>query len=279
MPADWLTTIGVTLATAAAVAALVMAVGRLRAGRAPVRVAERWLVWLVCGLCAATLAYRAAWVTGQWQPLASHIDGTLLLMALLAAVVGYLQAVGRLRGIDAFALPLLVVLGLWGVCASWWTFRPFDVARFWGGLHIIAAYLGAAAVAVAAAAAGMYLYVQRQLRRRDTRGQAFRRLAGLASLEAIEQTMTAAATVGFVLITIVMILGTIDAVTADVPTAFRRPAVAWPKLLGTIVAWGLLAAVVHIRFAPRLRGSHAAALTLAGFVVVLIVLALTLASH
>src|SRR5690606_39268661 len=84
------------------------------------------LVAVVTG--GALAVYVARWTLGgQWQPIESHVDGLLLIAALLGATVLFILSRRRLLGLSAFALPVLTVVLAWAVCAAKWTYRPFDL--------------------------------------------------------------------------------------------------------------------------------------------------------
>jgi hypothetical protein len=271
MPNDLTTTIGMLIMTVIALVASVTAIARLRRREGKPR-REAILTTIVAVLGVALLAWRRTVAQTSWHPLNSHIDGVELLMTLLAVVMSYLLWIGRLRGVELFALPLLTLLGLWGVCASWWTFRPFDIRGVWDGVHVTAAYLAIAAAALAAVTGAEYLFVQRLLRKRKDPSQRIRLLGHMASLESIESWMLTAATTAFVLVSIVLVVGTIDATSGT--TQLGQSWYRQPKVLIGAAGWLLLAAVCHVRFAPRFRGARAAILAVIGFIVILCVLAM-----
>ena len=173
-------------------------------------------------------------------------------------------------------LPIVTVALLWAVCASWWTFDTsrFDIAGVWEVLHIVSVYLGVAAAGLAAATGTMYLAVRRQLRRRDDPARGFRLLGSMASLEAIEAALMRSATAGFVLLTVALGLGVVQATTASTPMGGAWWASA--KVWGAAAAWAASGVVMHARIAPRLRGRVAATISLIGFIVLLLVLAVAL---
>lgn len=276
MPEDWLTTIGLSVATVLTVAVAVVAFRRVRAAhsRRP-RASERWAMICVTLITITLLAHRAITTDHSWAPLQSHVDGLLLLAALLSAMIVYLQHTNRLPGIALFATPLLAILLLWGVCASHWSFRPFDIKLIWETAHLVTIYIGAAALAAAAMSGGMFLYVQSLLRRRDAPQRTMGLLGPMASLEAIERVIIIAASVGFVFITLGLATGLI--VHTHRPDAMGSGWWHAPKVVGGAIVWIIYALIMHVRFAPMFRGRRAAALSIAGFAILLIILALTVA--
>jgi len=279
MPNDWITTIGLIAATVLGGAATGAAWRRWRGRAAEPQTPGRFVVtcgWLITLITVGLLIYRAVTMHETWEPLTTHVDGLLLLVGLLGLAIAYLQSVGRLRGLDVFGLPIVTVALAWAVCASWWTLDSsrFDVAGVWEGLHIVSVYLGVAAAGLAAATGAMYLVAQRQLRRRDDPAQGFRLLGRMASLETIETNLMRWAAVGFVVLTIALGLGIVQATT----TATDMGSQWWasPKVWGAALAWAALGLVMHARIAPRLRGRTAASVSLLGFVLLLVVLVVAL---
>ncbi|NBB83445.1 MAG: hypothetical protein GVY28_08565 [Alphaproteobacteria bacterium] len=282
MPDDWTTTISLTVATLLAGAATGLAWRRWRSRVAGSGAVVPACTGLVTLLAAALLAYRALTMHETWRPLTTHVDGLLLLVGLLGLAIAYLQSVGRLRGLDVFGLPIVTVALAWAVCASWWTFDTsrFDIAGVWEGLHVVCVYVGVAAGGLAAATGAMYLVARRQLRRRDDPARGIRLLGRLASLETIESHLMRWATVGFVVLTIALGLGIVQATTGAGGTADTGGMAGrwWAsgKVWGAALAWGALGLVMHARTAPRLRGRAAACISIVGFVLLLVVLATAL---
>jgi len=157
-----------------------------------------------------------AGVHQTWAPLHSHADGVLVMVLLIGGIVAYVQAVGRPAGMDLFGLPVIAGLAGWGLCASWWTFdqSQFSVRGWWGAVHITAVYFGLASAAMTAICGGLYLFVQRQLKRRDDPAGRIRLLGRTASLEAIDRWLVGWATAAFVLLTLIGVVGGIDASTS-----------------------------------------------------------------
>ncbi len=274
MPEDWPTTIGLMLITAASVGVSVAAVRRVR--RSTEASAERWYVCAaIAGVAVALLVYRTLVVHQTWAPLQSHADGLLLLLALVGGIAAHLLLVRRMRGVGLFVGPALGVMGLWGVCASWWTFESFDAQSLWHKLHVVAVYAAAAAVVLTAALGGLFLYVHRLLRRRDDPAASVRLLGRLATLEAIEGWMLHVALAAFVLLSVTLVLGMADTLGRE--TALGARWYANPKVIGAVGLWVIFALLTHARLAPQLRGKIAAVMSLLGFILLAAVLAMALA--
>jgi ABC-type uncharacterized transport system permease subunit len=273
MPADWTTTLTLMAATLAAGLATLAALARLR-GRTAMHRVERVGVLFVLLTTAGLLIYRAVAIHETWAPLQAHIDGLVLLIALIALITGYLQFTGRLRGADLFLLPIATLLCMWSICASWWTYYPFQaVATIWDALHVVSVYLGMAGVTAAAAIGALYLYVQHQLKRRDDPADAFRRLRNLTSLETLDRWVTRSATIGFILLTVAVATGVVIEFTAE----GRSEPMHRIKIAGAVISWITYGLLIHVPFAPSLRGRRAAQLAVAGFFILLVVMGIAVA--
>ncbi|MFA9479067.1 cytochrome c biogenesis protein CcsA [Phycisphaerales bacterium AB-hyl4] len=230
--------------------------------------AQQVIVAGVGGVTAGLFAYRWLVVHGAWQPLTAHVDGLMLIAALFAGVIAFLQTRPRLFGLSAFGLPVLAVILAWAVCAATWTYRPFNIDTLhpvWRAVHLTGVYLGTLGSAIAAIAGAMYLYVQSRLKRKQTPAQFGR----LASLEALESLIIRTATLGFALLTLGLVAGVV--ILVDEPEALGSITRYLPKLVLATLAWLSYAVVMNVRFAASFRGRRAAWLAIGGLVLLLAV--------
>ena len=278
-----LTLMFLTLAAGAATVVAWVGLGRLATGRPgeeadPPRPMGGWpnlAVVLIAAAAAVLLAWR--WVGGGgWSPLASHLDGLLLIVGLLAVVALFLQTRPRLGGLAAFTLPVLTFLLAWAICAATWTDRPFLVDRLhpvWRAIHLAGVYLGTLGSIVAAVAAACYLFVERRLKqKRDPRG-----LMRLASLERLEGIVVHASALGFALLSAGIVAGVV--VLRDEPDALGPGWWYSPKVLLAFGAWCIFALVMNVRFATAFRGRRAAWLAIGGLVLLLAVYGIVTAGN
>lgn len=277
MPQDWLTTGGLIVATAAGTAACAGAFARVVRGGPTAPVFGKPATALLAIAAAAVFVYRLLVVHENASPLQSHVDGLALLAAMLGLVALYLQWTRRLAGLAMFLLPAATGVALWGVCASWWTFRLFGdagVATAWHSVHLVSVYVGMLAVATAAGAGALWLYVDRQLRSKDHRGQRLKRLGRLANLESIEHAMTGSAVAGFALMTIALISGLVIIGGED---ATKLGDGWWysPKVVLAGAVWLIFALVMNVRFVSAFRGRRAAVLCIVGFVLIVMVMGIS----
>ncbi len=257
---DALTTISLALLTLLSLVSWGLAMGTLRGAArpsAPALVQKVLAVAIAIG-CVALFIYRAAMVHQGWQPLQAHVDGLLLIAPLFVATVIYLESRARVRGLSAFALPVLTLLLGWSVCASYWTFHTFRIDSLWKTVHLAGVYLGTLFFAIAAIAGGMFLYVQNGLRHKSDRVG----LGRLASLEAIETLIVRTSALGFGLLTLGLVTGLVIATS-------------WPSNLGpgwwhsqkvllATAVWLVYGLVMNVRHASVFRGARAAWLSIVG---------------
>lgn len=280
---DAITTVSLVVLTLLSLAASALALRRLVA-RSNSRTAtgiEQGLL-LVCSVSTLLLFLYSGMIRhANWQPLEAHVDGLLLIAFLLAGTQLFLQQRPRLGGIDAFGLPLLTLLLAWAVCASAWTYRPFNIDNLhpvWMTFHLTGVYLGTLSSALAAVTGGAYLYVWQRLKHK----QGLTDMGRLANLESLETLIIRAATIGFALLT----LGLVTGLIIQTASPSTRLGAGWwhsPKVLLAVMAWAVYAVVMNVRFASSFRGTRAAWLSIFGLVLLLatygVVTALPSPSH
>ncbi|XAL99166.1 cytochrome c biogenesis protein CcsA [Phycisphaeraceae bacterium D3-23] len=270
---DAATSIPLILMTALSAVASFAALKRLRSGAEAEQEAgpppsQHLLVGAVALGSITVLLVRWFGLRNSWSPVESHVDGLLLMCALFAGAVMFIQHKPKLRGLAAFALPLLTLLLLWAICASLWTYRPFklaSIASAWLVFHTVSTYLGLLSCAIGAIGGAMYLYVQRRLKSKQA-------VPGrLASLETLETLIIRAATLGFVLLTLSLLSGVILITRSESPDATPLGVEWWlsPKVILATLAWGVYALLMNVRHATAFRGRRAAWLAIAGLVLVL----------
>lgn len=265
-----LTSIPLILMTIAAVVAATSALRRLgvpeeqRKGLA----LQHTLVAAITLGCTGVFIYRWLILHNAWQPVQAHVDGLLLIGALLAGTVLFIQSREKLFGLSAFALPLLVLITAWGICATLWTYRPFNLDSFepvWLAFHTGSTYLGLLSCAIGAVAGAMYLFVQRRLKSKTH----LPGIGPLASLETLEILIIRAATLGFALLTLSLVSGLIIVTKADHATTLGSDWWASPKVWLATAAWLLYALLMNVRYATGFRGRRAAWLAIGGLVLLL----------
>lgn len=265
-----LTTLALIVLTLLALAATAVAIERLLRPEHDSSARQRLAWWLTLATtlgATVVFAYQELVVHRLWQPLTAHVDGLLLIAMLLGAAILFIQTRPQLRGLAAFALPVLSLILAWGVCASAWTYRPFDLETLdpvWKSIHLTGVYLGTLGAAIAATAGAAYLFADHRVRRKQLMAGAAS--GRIASLEALEGVIVRTATLGFVLLTVGLVAGLV------LHPADSSLGPGWwhsPKVLLATVAWLIYALVMNVRYATRFRGTRAAWLSIAGFVLLL----------
>ena len=267
---DLATSIPLILATLASFAAAVLAAQRFR--KPTERLAPLWPLHALLGgvtlLCLAVFIYRVVVIHKAWVPVQAHVDGLLLIAILLAPAILYIQSRPRLFGLSLFALPLLSLILAWGVCASLWTYRPFQLDSFapaWTVFHTSATYLGLLGCGLGAAGGAMYLFVQGRLKSKAGLGQ----VNPMASLETLETLIVRAATLGFVLLTLSLLSGLVMVTQSDHATSLGKAWWSSPKVWLAASAWLVYALLINVRSFSAFRGRRAAWLAIAGLLLVL----------
>ena len=198
----------------------------------------------------------------------NSVDGLLLIALLLAPAILYIQSRPKLFGLSIFALPLLALILLWGVCATLWTYRPFSLDSFtpaWTVFHLATTYVGLLGCGIGAAGGAMYLFVQGRLKAKAGLGQ----VNPMASLETLETLIVRAATLGFVLLTLSLISGLVMVTQSDEATSLGKAWWSSPKVWLAASAWVGYAVLINVRSFSTVRGRRAAWLAIAGLALVL----------
>lgn len=217
---------------------------------------------------AAAGALQVAYVLGDWMVLSNlpfrSIHGTLEVASLLVVVAFLLASIKyRIRVLGAFITPV-ALLFLLGAGLSTGVGRvPAEVRSVLLPVHIGLNVLGVVAFALAFAAAIGYVLQERMLRRKRL-GGIFQRLPALDVLDSLGLRLVL---IGFPLLTLGIVTGTIWAVRVD-PQA---PTFTASQAFG-LVAWLVFAGVLLLRVAAGWRGRRAAIGTMVGFLCAVAVL-------
>ncbi len=215
------------------------------------------------GLSAHTLflAFR--------HPTPATAYGALLAVAWVLAIFYLYGSIHHAkRAWAVFVLP--VVLGLVALAFATGSTEetqelPWeDGARIWGAVHGLFLLLAAVGVSVGAVASAMYLIQARRLRRKQL---PFGRMKML-SLERLEAMNRRAVNLAFPLLTVGLLLG------AVLLRHYHDFTDHWLsiKFLGTVGLWVVFLVLTYLRYAVTLPGRRLAMLTLATFVLMLLVL-------
>jgi cytochrome c-type biogenesis protein CcsB len=167
----------------------------------------------------------------------------------------------QIRVLGAFVAPIALILLIIGLTLPKDIFPLHPALKsFWLPFHAIFAFLGNAVFALAFCTGIMYLIQERQIKSRK-KGVFLMRLP---SLEVLDELNHRSLTLGFPLLTVGMITGSVWA------------SFAWgsywswdPKETWSLITWFLYAALLHQRLAIGWRGKKAATMAIIGFLAVL----------
>lgn len=126
------------------------------------------------------------------------------------------------------------------------------------GVHVFAALTGYAGITFSAIYGVLYLTLYNQLKKQKY-GLIFERLPNLEILEYLSQV---AALVGFVMLSIAIVIGIIW-----LPQAFTEPSYFDPKLIATIVVWLFYAFGIFGKWFFRWSGRKIVYLSITGFII------------
>ncbi len=227
---------------------------------------ERYMVRAAESVWAGAFAFHTVVVAqslfdGDASPVRSLGEGFSLLAWLVAALFLLLQWRYRLPSLGLFVGPLLVAFvipaSLFGGAPP---ALPGTLAIAGIQLHILSVFLGLAFISLAAGLSAAFITLERQLRARRF-GLLFERLP---SLDRIDLLAAHCVKGGFIALSIGLMAGAFFA---------RR---AWgsgwmwdPKLLISVAAWALFAALLQGRALAGWRGRRSAVITLCGFALLL----------
>lgn len=175
----------------------------------------------------------------------------LLVASYLATLIRY-----RMSVLGAFITPITLLFFLGAGLGRSVAHVPADVRSALLPLHIGANILGIVAFSLAAAAALAYVIQERLLRRKRLSGL-FQRLP---PLDVLDTFGLRSVTIGFPLLTIGIVTGTIWAVRLDPGLPMISTAQAF-----AVLAWLVFAGVLALRVAAGWRGRRAAVGTMLGF--------------
>ncbi len=216
---------------------------------------------LALGFVAHTLVMIGAGLDAGHLPV-NDLHGTLIVAGW--AVVGAFWALHlryRLDVVGVFAAPLALVIM---IAAAHLPSAPAAnkalFNNFWLVSHIVAVFLGEAALALACGLGVLYLLQEHGIKAKS-HGFFYRRLPSLGLMDAAGYGCIAT---GFVLLTVGLVTG--FAYAHAVWGRFWR---ADPKEIWSVITWLLYAALLHQRLTVGWRGRKSAVMAIVGFAALL----------
>lgn len=219
--------------------------------------------WLAAAGFAAHSLFLLWWGLAHRRPPAyATFEALVALLWSIVLAFFILDHSLRLRALPAFVLPPVAACGILIAALVPPHAPPSPGARtWWVHVHALTSLAGVASFVVASAVALMYLLQRRQLKRKAL-GPLMQRLP---SLDALDRLNYRAITLGFPLFTLSLVAGVVLAVSKD-PAWWSR----WTVALSLLI-WVLYALLLHVRIGAGRRGPRVAYLTLAAFVLALLV--------
>jgi len=126
------------------------------------------------------------------------------------------------------------------------------------GIHVVNALLGYSGFTISAVYGFLYLTLYKDLKH-NRFGLIFNRLP---NLEVLEKLSFYSAVIGFILLTVAIIIGVIW-----LPSAFPKFSFLDPKLIGTGIVWMLYGAGIFTKFFSKWRGKKLILLSITGFLI------------
>lgn len=188
---------------------------------------------------------------------------------LIALVTLQMDLASRVRSINLFALPVVLIL----VALAWLRATGGDDgaillrdARGWGVVHAASLVLASLSLGFGAVAAVMYLVHARQLRNKHRPGSGVQ----LPSLEQLESKVRQSVAITFPLLTMGVLIG------AGMLWGDAENLGGWtdPRVLGTSVLWLDLLVLVCLRYGFKVRGRLLAILVIIAFILLVVCAAL-----
>ncbi len=217
---------------------------------------------LAGGLAAHAAAIAVRSVAAGHLAVTTFDEALSFLALLLVAIFLLVQLRRPLVALGAVVSPLAFGLTLAADAVSRGA-RPLPPAldSAWLPVHVVLSFLGDAVFALAFSASLLYLVQERRLKARRGRGV----LRFLPSLETLDRLNYACLVWGLVLLTLGIVSGIVWA-----HTAWGRFWSSDPKLVFSLVTWGIYVVLLQGRMTAGWRGRRAATLTIAGFAVIVI---------
>lgn len=223
---------------------------------------KRIVVWMLAStllLHTTSIALRGLLVGSI--PVATLPEALSLLAALVIALFLAIQIRAPLLALGAVVVPSAFGLTLAAsVLKSGAQPLPPVLHSIWLPVHVLFAFLGDAVFALACSASVLYLVQEHRLKTHRGRGV----LGRLPSLETLDRISASCLRWGLVLLTIGIVTGIVWA-----HEAWGRFWLGDPKLVFSLLVWGLYMVLLQGRMTAGWRGRRAAQLTIVGFMAIL----------
>ena len=216
---------------------------------------------LLVGVILHAAGFALRYAVAGYTPITNLFESLSFFALAIAATFLVIEVRYNLRTLGSFVAPLAFIFSVFAA------FLPGEVAglapalnSYWLPIHVLLLFVGDAVFAVAFGAGIMYLLQEKQVKRKKM-GALFKRLP---SLDVLDDVNYRCLTIGFPLLTMGIITGSIWAEYAWGSYWSWDPKETW-----SLITWLLYAALLHGRLTVGWRGRKAAILAIVGFGAVL----------
>ena len=197
-------------------------------------------------------------------PITTLFESSTFYLSLIVLLSVILKFLYRLQALTPFVMPIVTGFSIASIALIRNDLAlTYNLKTFWLFAHIIPLFLGYASFTVSFIFSVMYLTQERQLKKKSF-GPLFE---SLPSLETLDALMWKTITLGFPLLTIGLVSGTVWAKTSNILGLL------WyldPKVTLGALTWLIYAAILHLRLGASFHGTRVAIVTIAGFVIVIL---------
>ncbi|MGA7105223.1 MAG: c-type cytochrome biogenesis protein CcsB [Candidatus Deferrimicrobiaceae bacterium] len=214
-------------------------------------------MFLLIGVILHTAGFALRYASAGYTPVTNLFESLSFFALSIAGIFLVVEIRYNLRTLGSFVAPLAFAFSIFAA------FLPGEVAglapalnSYWLPVHVLLLFIGDAVFAVAFGAGIMYLLQEKQVKRKKM-GAMFKRLP---SLDVLDEVNYRCLTIGFPLLTMGIITGSIWAEYAWGSYWSWDPKETW-----SLITWLLYAALLHGRLTVGWRGRKAAILAIVGF--------------
>jgi cytochrome c-type biogenesis protein CcsB len=218
-------------------------------------------MFLFIGVILHLGGFASRYAAAGYTPVTSLFESLSFFAMTIVGVFLVIETRYNLRTLGSFVAPIAFAFSLFAA------FLPGEVKElapqldsWWLPVHVTLLFIGNAVFAVAFGAGIMYLLQEKQVKRKRM-GAIFKRLP---SLDILDDINSRCLTVGFPLLTLGIITGSIWAQSAWGSYWSWDPKETW-----SLITWLLYAALLHARLTAGWRGRKAAIMAIVGFGAVL----------
>ncbi len=216
-------------------------------------------IFLCVGFGLHTAALLMRWLAGEHPPFVNLYDSLSFLAWAMVGLFLLFQWQHKLKSFGAFVVPLaMLIMTASSLQSKAIVPLPPSLKSIWLPIHAIICLSADAIFALASCIAIMFLIQERQIKNKRL-GAVFQRLPSLETLDIMNRRCL---TLGFPLLTLGIITGSIWAEEAWGSYWSWDPKETW-----SLITWFIYAALLHQRLTVGWRGRKAAIMTLVGFAV------------